>query len=203
MARKNKKSKKALLSRLYYHKKKLNQIIKQHKKYSKRSNNKFEFEGKRRTEKTISDILLDRGKEINNVISEIENSIKDYNSREEVKKFKKSDVKKIKGDLLKEVGNVWHRKDFDQHLNLPRIKKINGFIKTRDWDKIKSEADKMFLRMNSKDIACILEHKDGTAEIFLIKESKVVSKSKAKVRCKIKNCNNQQYRNGLCKKHQK
>ncbi len=180
MARKNKKSKSALLSRLYRQKKLLKDIVKQHSKYAKRSNNKVDFEGKKRTEKTVSDILLDRGKEINNKITEIESQLKNYKSREEIKKFKKGEKQKVKGDLLKEVGNVWHRKDFDNHLNLSRIKKVNGFTKARDWDKIKSEADKMFLRMDSKDIACILEHKDGTAEIFLMKESKAHTKPKSK-----------------------
>lgn len=172
--RKLRQSKKALLSRLYYQKTKLKQISKEYEKYADRDNKKkVLYHGKKRTHKTIANLILEDGKRLNNLISQIENKIKNYTSKE---RFKKENIKSIKkkkqrGDILKEVGNVWHRKEFDQHINLSRVKAVNGFTKKFDYDRIHSLTDEMFLRMDSKDIACILEKPDGTATIFLIKDS--------------------------------
>lgn len=174
--RKLKQSRAALISRLYYQKKKLKKIIVEYQVYSDRSKVKVMYGGKKRTHKTIADFLLNQAKKLNNLISSIELKISKYKSKEKVKKHTEKSIrlKKKKGDLLKSIGNVWHRKDFDMHLNLSRISTVNEFSKRRDWDKIHSDADQMFLRMDSTDIVFILEKPTGNGKynafFFLAKE---------------------------------
>lgn len=173
--RKLKQTKKSIKSRLYYQNKKLKKIEKQYSQVADRSEiKKIMFNGKLIKHKTVANTLLNEAKKINNLKSTIEAKLKKYTPRT---KFKKLDLdfvksKKVKGDVLKQIGNVWNRKDFDKIISLKRNRFINGFSKARDYDKIQAQADEMFLKMDSKDIVGILEKADGNCEFFLIKDYK-------------------------------
>ncbi len=179
--RKLKQSQSAIKGRLYYQKSLLKKVSSEYALYSNRNNkSKVLFRGKKRTHKTISDILINEAKLINNKISEIENKLKRYKEKTNFKKLNKEELtkKKIVGkSRLKEIGNIWHRKEFDQNINLSRNKIVNGLDKSKDHDKIQSLSDEMFLRMDSTDIACILEFDNNTCEIFLLKEYKPEKKA--------------------------
>lgn len=161
---------KSIKIKLAYQNKKLKEIAEEYKIYRKRNPKKLiKYEGRKRSEQTIANLILEKSKAVNNEISELESKLKIKTKNQLVKKknYKNTEPNKE----LQKLGRVWDRKDFDELINDEKWQTINGKNKDKQLDEIYSEADELFMRMNSKNVIAVLEdNNNDTLEFFLIED---------------------------------
>lgn len=166
--KKLKSTKKAIQSRISYKKTKVKKLAKELKKYNDRDETtKKKFEGRKRTHKTIHDILSNRILDAN---KEINKEAKLLKQKPKLKKFKDVSRKGLKkGDQLLRIGNLWNRSQLEEHLKHPKIKEVNGFKKSTHFPEIHNNIDEMFINAYDKYAQIILVRnlEKGTAQVYL------------------------------------
>lgn len=160
---------KILRGKIKYQKSKLNDLVNHIEKIrDKPLKQKIQFEGKKKSVKTVLNILLNRSTQVNNNLSEKESKLKNYRPRR--KKFK---VRTFKVDNTEDLENkigladteiveyyfAWNYSDaVESILSDIEVDYFNGLSVKKDSDLIMDYLFNVFENMRSRDIFTVIKN---------------------------------------------
>ena len=154
------KTEKKLRGQLKYRKSKLKKVI--DKELPKldlitvKGKKRQMFEGRMLTRSSIESIILRRIYSENSKIDKLESSLERFGY---IPRYKKTTIKKRKGQLSIQIGFVW---EFSQNLKKlvlknTEVRYVDGFNKKTELEKILFNSEKLKILMSSNDIAYYVE----------------------------------------------
>lgn len=166
------KTEQKLKDALYYQRRARKPIEKELNKYLELdSRKKYDFRGKKRTKKSIIDLLLNDAKKVNNKITPLEKKLDRFKYKIRRKYKVLDEFERGQGEFFWSGAKVWERKDAEGLIGglKGHFTHVGGLSIAKERDKVDLLLNSTFARMDSKQILCFhAKKKSKNLEIIVL-----------------------------------